>query len=200
MDPDQRRAAILEIAREEFGQRPYAAVSMAGLATAAGVSAPLVVFYFGSKQKLYLEVIRTAVEQIAQGLEAVPGPPSLDRLEVSAEFYARYALEHPWSFQCLVRGSEEESQAEAKAMIEQLRVSVMQRLLADLAVSSSGLDPASPVTELAARSYLGYVDTAVIRWLALPETERAGIGPEQIARLARGAFGGSMAALGAVAL
>lgn len=196
MDPDERRAAILEHARQEFARRPYAAVSVAALAGVAGVSAPLVVFYFGSKQKLYLEVVRTSAEQVAEGLAAVPGPPSLERLEASVVFYARYAIENPAGFQVLVRGSAEGSQPEAVAVIEELRAGVAARIRADVAMTSSGFDPDTALTELAVRSYLAYVDAAVIQWLDLPPSERSGIGPEQIARLARGAFGGSLVALG----
>ncbi len=38
------------------------------------------VFSFGSKQKLYAEVVRGAVEKIGAGAAELPGPASLERL------------------------------------------------------------------------------------------------------------------------
>lgn len=195
MGPDERRAAILAAAQEEFSRRPYSAVSMADLAAAAEVSPPLVVFYFGGKQQLYAEVIRTAVERIAEGVAAVPGPPSLERLAATVRFYAGYAAEHPAGYLSLLVGSTEASQPQATALVEGLRTRLTGLILADLEAVGEGVDPADPATELAVRSYLGYVDTAVARWLAMPPGQRDRIGPEHIARLAVGAFTGSLAAL-----
>ncbi|MBT0768997.1 TetR/AcrR family transcriptional regulator [Kineosporia sp. J2-2] len=195
MGPDERRAAILAVAREEFGRRPYAAVSVADLAAAAGVSAPLVVFYFGSKQKLYLEVLRGAVDRIAEKLDAVPGEPSLERLAATVELYAGYAREHPAGVLSVLRGFTDESQPEAMAIVGELRTALTERLLADLSATGVTVPGDPTVVELAVRSYLGYVDSAVTQWLSMPPERRDRIGPPHIARLAVGAFTGSLAAL-----
>jgi AcrR family transcriptional regulator len=195
MEPDERRAAILEKSRELFGRHPFAAVSVADLATAAGVSAPLVVFYFGSKQKLYLEIVREAATAIGAGLEEVPGPPSLQRLELAAEFYAAYAHRNQAAFLTLLRGSQDEGQPEARMIADELRDTVLARILADLGAAGVGIDPEAPETALAVRSYLGYVDTAVTHWLALPAENQGAITSARIAQFAVGAFTGSLKVL-----
>lgn len=57
LQPDARRAEILEVARQAFVEKGYSAVSMASIGRDAGVTPGLVNHYFGTKQELYLEVI-----------------------------------------------------------------------------------------------------------------------------------------------
>ncbi|MGW0755499.1 TetR/AcrR family transcriptional regulator [Streptomyces sp. NPDC002814] len=104
LEPQERREAILHAARELFSSRPYAGVSVADVARAAGVSPPLVVFYYGSKRALYLAVIETAADSIRHGLRALPGPPSPQRLAAGVRFYAEYARAHRAGFLSLLRG------------------------------------------------------------------------------------------------
>jgi AcrR family transcriptional regulator len=58
LEPDARRAQILQCARRLFTHRPYAAVSMQEVAAAAGVRRGLVNHYFGTKRELFLEVVK----------------------------------------------------------------------------------------------------------------------------------------------
>ncbi|TXL85525.1 TetR family transcriptional regulator [Streptomyces sp. IB2014 016-6] len=52
-DPGTGRLAILRAARRAFTQRPYAEVTMRGIAADAGVSASLIVKRFGTKERLF---------------------------------------------------------------------------------------------------------------------------------------------------
>ena len=191
--PDERREAILAVARELFGRRPYPSVSVAELAAAAGVSAPLVVFYFGSKRALYLEVLSAAVTSIAEGLAAVPGPPSLERLDASVRFYAGYARTHRAGFLSYLRGGSDTALPEATALVETLRAELTERIALDVSTSSPPADRAAAVAlRIAVRGHLSWVDAAVSHWLTLPDDEHALIGPDTLARLAVGAFTGAL--------
>ncbi|MFG2529297.1 TetR family transcriptional regulator [Streptomyces sp. NPDC048516] len=55
-DPGTGRAAILRAARRSFALRPYAEVTLRGIAADAGVSASLIVKRFGSKEQLFAAV------------------------------------------------------------------------------------------------------------------------------------------------
>ena len=66
-----REEQILAVAIDEFAERGYAGASMVTIATAAGISKPLIYQYFGSKDGLYLACLR----HVAEGL--------LDRLAVA---------------------------------------------------------------------------------------------------------------------
>lgn len=52
-EPDSGRHAILRAARRAFTGRPYADVTLRGIAADAGVSASLIVKRFGSKEQLF---------------------------------------------------------------------------------------------------------------------------------------------------
>ncbi|MGI8523032.1 MAG: TetR family transcriptional regulator [Nocardioides sp.] len=70
--PDTR-AAILESARESFGQKGFAGTSVRAVASRAGVDAALVHHYFGTKDDLFLSAmelpvdIRAVVARVAAG-------------------------------------------------------------------------------------------------------------------------------------
>ncbi len=71
LDAEERRVQILDVARRLFGEKPYAAVSLAEVARESGVVRGLVNHYFGSKRALYLEVLRdmmAAPERAIAGL------------------------------------------------------------------------------------------------------------------------------------
>ncbi|MDT0457721.1 TetR family transcriptional regulator [Streptomyces sp. DSM 41527] len=55
-DPGTGRDAILRAARRAFALRPYAEVTLRGIAADAGVSASLIVKRFGSKEQLFATV------------------------------------------------------------------------------------------------------------------------------------------------
>ncbi|MFF0575404.1 TetR/AcrR family transcriptional regulator [Streptosporangium saharense] len=64
------RNAILRAARRAFTLRPYAEVTLRGIATDAGVSASLIVKHFGSKEQLFNTVADFGPD--ADGLFAAP--------------------------------------------------------------------------------------------------------------------------------
>lgn len=58
MAPQERREQILQSAIRLFEERPHTSVSTAEIAAAAGVARPLIHHYFGTRQDLYIEVLR----------------------------------------------------------------------------------------------------------------------------------------------
>jgi AcrR family transcriptional regulator len=190
MVPDQRRATIVRAAGDLFSQRPYADVSVADIAAAAGVSPPLIVFHFGTKKTLYLAILAAAADTIRAGLAELPGPPSIDRLRAGVRFYASYAQAHRAGFLSLLRSGQES--AEAAALVESLRADVATQLQADLSTVRPALG-ASPLTPIAIRAHLGYVDAAIQHWLTLPADQRAQLTPDLLANLTAAAFTGAIA-------
>lgn len=70
MAADDRRVLILDAATEVFGQRGYAGATTDQVATAAGVSQPYVVRMFGTKEKLFLEVLRRDLDRLLTAFRA----------------------------------------------------------------------------------------------------------------------------------
>jgi AcrR family transcriptional regulator len=58
LPPEQRREQILQSAIRLFEDRPHTSVSTSEIAAAAGVARPLIHHYFGTRQELYIEVLR----------------------------------------------------------------------------------------------------------------------------------------------
>ncbi len=67
----QREQLILDAATTEFGRFGYAGAALSAVAAHAGVSKPLVLSYFGSKDGLYIACVQRAGENLIERIEAV---------------------------------------------------------------------------------------------------------------------------------
>jgi len=73
---EQREQQILEIATTEFGSRGYAYASLTDIASAAGVSKPLIYTYFGSRDGLHAACVERAGKSLVDAVasaQTVPG-------------------------------------------------------------------------------------------------------------------------------
>ena len=74
MKAADRRELILEAATAVFGAKTYVGTTTDEVARAAGVSQPYVVRLFGTKEKLFIEVIQRAYDRlISEFRQALPG-------------------------------------------------------------------------------------------------------------------------------
>ena len=74
MRSEDRRELILEAATTVFGEHGYEGATTDGVAKAAGVSQPYVVRMFGSKEQLFLDVLRRALDRLLAAFRvAIPG-------------------------------------------------------------------------------------------------------------------------------
>jgi TetR/AcrR family transcriptional regulator len=71
MRAEDRRELILEAATRVFGDRGYIGATTNLVAVAAGVSQPYVVRIFGTKEKLFLEVLQRALDCLLEAFRAV---------------------------------------------------------------------------------------------------------------------------------
>jgi AcrR family transcriptional regulator len=62
--PSGTREAILVAARRQFAAQGYDRTSMRGIAAEAGVDQALVAHFFGSKQRLFVEVVRMPFDPV----------------------------------------------------------------------------------------------------------------------------------------
>ncbi|MFE7741303.1 TetR/AcrR family transcriptional regulator [Nocardia sp. NPDC057455] len=66
----QREDQILDVATTEFGEHGYATASIAEIASAAGVSKPLVYAYFGSRDGLHAACVHRAGKSLVEAVAA----------------------------------------------------------------------------------------------------------------------------------
>ncbi|MFT4123193.1 MAG: TetR/AcrR family transcriptional regulator [Microbacteriaceae bacterium] len=93
MRADERRVLILDAATDVFGDHGYVGTTTDRVARAAGVSQPYVVRMFGSKQRLYVEVLERALAELLGAFEAVLEGPEQELAHRMGLAYARVASE-----------------------------------------------------------------------------------------------------------
>ena len=122
LDPDSRRAAILEAAAAAFAAHPYAEVTISSIAAEACSSNALVYRYFANKEDLYAEVVRVAIADLltrqAEALGALhDGVPVRDRIRAATMVYLDHIATHPdaWAMPMRRPGGEPAAVAELRA-------------------------------------------------------------------------------------
>ncbi len=76
------RDRLLAGAARHIGEHGFADVSLRDLATALGTSHRMLIYHFGSKQQLFVEIIRAFETEQRLMIEAFAGDLSLSRVEV----------------------------------------------------------------------------------------------------------------------
>jgi len=106
MTPDRRRTLLLGEARRLFGSRGYAGTRIEDVATAAGVTKPILYRYFDSKGDLYLALLDRHREDLRSfaGLIPAEGPPE-ERLRAVLEAWLVYVETHSYAWKMLFRDS-----------------------------------------------------------------------------------------------
>ena len=192
LDPEQRRVAILDAAREAFAAAPYAAVSVAAVAAAAGSSEALVHRYFASKSGLYQAVVAEGIDELLTrqvAADTALGSRAAVRLRLatSIEVYLEVISNSPvgWAAPLRDAHSDVPAAAELRARARDRYVELLRGIL--------GLT-ADPVADHALHGYLGFLDAACLSWVG------AGCPPEQrstLVAMAVAALAGALDAAGA---
>jgi AcrR family transcriptional regulator len=96
----EREQQVLDIAHARFAEHGYGAVTMDDVATAAGVTKPLLYAYFGNKERLYLACMEPAgealVSTVAAAVRATASPADALRAGVHAFFIFVDADRNAW--------------------------------------------------------------------------------------------------------
>ena len=85
LTPDERRAQLVALGVAFLADNPLDQLTIEDLSARAGVSRGLLFHYFGSKQGLHREVVRTARDAMLHATEPVAGLAPLDRLHDTLE-------------------------------------------------------------------------------------------------------------------
>jgi AcrR family transcriptional regulator len=97
LSPDDRRAELLALGAEVFGQRPYDEVRIDEIAELAGVSRALMYHYFPDKRAFFAAVVKAESERLFEATSTPPAPGQtlFGRLRAGVMAYLRYDEEHP---------------------------------------------------------------------------------------------------------
>lgn len=97
LSPDARRAELLALGAEVFGQRPYDEVRIDEIAERAGVSRVLMYHYFPDKRAFFAAVVRAEGERLfeATNTAPLPGQTLFGQVRAGVLAYLRYDEEYP---------------------------------------------------------------------------------------------------------
>lgn len=162
LEPDERRAQILECAIDMFGERPYAAVSTAELAQRAGVARGLINHYFGNKRDLYLAVVRRMVTLPRLDDMVAPTGTDRERVEASVHWLLDVISEHGSTWVKVTSHEGVGDDPEVQHILDQADDAAAERLLLMVGRADSAHS-----TELRAlvRAFGGLVKVAGREWI-----------------------------------
>ncbi len=104
--PQERRVLIVEAAGRLFGERGYDGTRLDDVATAAGVTKPVLYQHFASKRELYLELLDDVGSRLRESIGKATSEAASPREQVERGFaaYFRFVAEHEAAFQVLFGG------------------------------------------------------------------------------------------------
>lgn len=160
MGVEERREQLISVALGLFSHRAPEDVSIDEIAEAAGISRPLVYHYFPGKQSLYEAALgRAADELAARFVEPREGPLGSRLLRVMGRFFD-FVDEHGPGFSALMRGGPAVGSSRTSAMINGVRQSAYEQIVAHL-----GLTAPAPRMELVVRSWISLAESTALQWL-----------------------------------
>src|SRR5918996_2662662 len=160
MGVDERRQQLIGVALELFSQRSPDDVSIDEIASAAGISRPLVYHYFPGKLSLYEAALKRAAEDLADRFaEPHEGPLGARLLRVMHRFFD-FVDEHGPGFSALMRGGPAVGASTTNALIDSVRQAAYDQILSHLRVE----DPPARL-ELVIRSWISLAESTALIWL-----------------------------------
>ncbi|MCW2873859.1 MAG: Transcriptional regulator, TetR family [Streptomyces oryziradicis] len=158
---EKRRTQLLGAAIDLFGHRRPEDVSIDDVASAAGVSRPLVYRYFpGGKQQLYEAAMRNSVDELTQCFtEPAEGAPS-QRMSNVLDRYFAYVDEHDAAYSALMRGGSVVDTSRTNALVDEVRRAGTEQVLLHLGAPQPG-----PRLAMMVRSWIASVEAVSLTWL-----------------------------------
>jgi AcrR family transcriptional regulator len=160
MGVEERRQQLIGVALELFARRSPDEVSIDEIASAAGISRPLVYHYFPGKLSLYEAALKRAAEDLASRFEE-PHEGSLGGrlLRVMRRFFD-FVDQHGPGFSALMRGGPAVGSSTTNALVDSVRQIAYDEILSHLRVD----DPPARL-ELVVRSWISLVESTALIWL-----------------------------------
>jgi AcrR family transcriptional regulator len=180
---DERRELLLARATELFAEHGYEGLSMSQLAREAQISKALLYHYFPSKRRLFEAALEEGAEDLRQRTEPEPGRPPAEQLAKTLDAFLQWVQERPGAYATLI----ESGGGEVREIMSEVRATTAARILTGL-----GEDGRRPATRAAVHGWLGFLDGAILDWIAHDDITR-----EQLHGMLLGAFAGALIASGA---
>ncbi len=160
MGVEERRQQLIGVALDLFSRRSPDEVSIDEIASAAGISRPLVYHYFPGKLSLYEAALRRASDDLAaRFVEPREGPLGARLLRVMGRYFD-FVDEHGPGFSALMRGAPAVGSSTANALVDSVRQAAYVQILSHLDVT----EPPARL-ELVVRSWISLAESTALLWL-----------------------------------
>ncbi|GAA2660376.1 TetR/AcrR family transcriptional regulator [Streptomyces vastus] len=160
MGVEERRQQLIGVALELFSRRSPDEVSIDEIASAAGISRPLVYHYFPGKLSLYEAALKRAADDLASRLvEPQEGPLGARLLRVMRRYFD-FVDEHGPGFSALMRGGPAVGSSATNALVDGVRQAAYIQILAHL-----DIDRPPARLELVVRSWISLAESTALIWL-----------------------------------
>ncbi|MGJ7542594.1 TetR/AcrR family transcriptional regulator [Variovorax sp. LT1R16] len=171
-----KRNAVLQTAAQLFNERGFHATSLDDIAERLHVSKPTLYYYVESKDQILLECVRTALDLMHDGIEAVrhAGGSAIDQLQACMRIYTGVVTQD--FGMCVIRIGEDPLPEPLKTELRRLKAGIdhqFRRLIAD-GVAEGSLAPCDP--KMAAFMLAG-----ALSWVGRWYRGDGALTPEQIA-------------------
>jgi AcrR family transcriptional regulator len=180
LNVDERRRQLLDAGRALFAEHAYEEISMQQIATAAGISKPLLYHYFPNKAELFKAAVAEHAAELEQLLEPHGDGLPLQQLSDSLDGYLAWIEAHGRTWDKLVQSAA--TLPEAGTLVEQFRDRTLQQITARIATGAP-----RPALRNALRGWLGYIDAAILDWLS-----HGGLSREQLRNMLLASFGAAL--------
>jgi AcrR family transcriptional regulator len=172
MRAPERRAQLLGVARQVFGQHGYHTVTMDEVAREAGITKPILYDHFPSKRDLYLALLEADLadlkERVHAALERSRG--NRERIDASFQAYFDFVDEHAEGFRLLMSEAVG-AEREFREMVARFRDEVLAEVT-EVIVREAGGRLARPEAEDVAIGLIGMAETAAQRNPGRTKAER----------------------------
>ncbi|MFE7174489.1 TetR/AcrR family transcriptional regulator [Streptomyces sp. NPDC057616] len=160
MGVEERRQQLIGVALELFSQRSPDDVSIDEIASAAGISRPLVYHYFPGKLSLYEAALRRAAQDLAGRFDEPRDGPLGERLRRVMRRFFDFVDEHGPGFSALMRGGPAVGSSATNALIDSVRQAAYDQILSHL-----GVEEPPARLELVVRSWISLAESTALIWL-----------------------------------
>ena len=105
LDPDARRAQLVELGLKMLSTRPLDKVAIDDIAAEAGISRGLLFHYFPTKRDFHVAVARAAAQDLLARTDTRVGSSLMARLRANVEAFVDHLTENRDAYVAFIRGS-----------------------------------------------------------------------------------------------
>lgn len=158
LTPGERRAQLVALGVAHLADHPLDSLTIEQLSAQAGVSRALLFHYFGSKQGLHRDVVRTARDSMLHATEPIRELPPRERLHDTLIRIVAFVRDHSGTFYSLVRGVAS-GDVEVRAVVEEARAEQAERIIAVyLELGSADV----PLLRIGLRSWIAFAEDVLV--------------------------------------